>query len=184
MEQYLEADSIFKVYGRKTILSDVYLRCEIGDKIAIWGRNGCGKSALFRIIFGSELAQRKFVRINGKVMKLRAYHSGLIGYLPQFDYLPQSTRVSSLLKKIDLSVYGELIVHMIERIWRNKVKDLSCGERRLVEVVHLLSSDKPFIILDEPFTGISPIVSEEICKAIDHFLLRKASSLPTIHSTW
>ena len=65
----LEIDSILKSFGERTILADVYLKCCRGDIIALFGRNGTGKSTLLNIIFGTLKADRKFIRIDGKVIK-------------------------------------------------------------------------------------------------------------------
>ena len=64
----LEADSILKSYGERTILSDIYLRCKPGDITALWGRNGSGKSTLLEIIFGTLKAEHAFVRVGGRVV--------------------------------------------------------------------------------------------------------------------
>ena len=64
----LEIDSILKSFGERTILADVYLECCRGDIIALFGRNGTGKSTLLNIIFGTLKADRKFIRIDGKVI--------------------------------------------------------------------------------------------------------------------
>jgi ABC-type multidrug transport system ATPase subunit len=56
----LEIDSK-KSFDHKSILSDVYLKCETNDIIGLLGRNGSGKSTLLKIIFGIETADFKFV---------------------------------------------------------------------------------------------------------------------------
>ena len=63
----LEVDSVQKSFDTKSILSDVYLKCETTDIIGLLGRNGSGKSTLLKIIFGIEKADFKFVRIDGVV---------------------------------------------------------------------------------------------------------------------
>lgn len=83
----LEIDSILKSFGERTILADVYLKCFRGDIIALFGRNGTGKSTLLNIIFGTLKADRKFIRIDGKVIKGPAFRSGLLAYLPQHPLL-------------------------------------------------------------------------------------------------
>ena len=52
MKHVLEIDSIQKKFDLKSILSDVYLKCETGDILGLLGRNGSGKSTLMQIIFG------------------------------------------------------------------------------------------------------------------------------------
>ena len=90
----LEIDSILKSFGERTILADVYLKCCRGDIIALFGRNGTGKSTLLNIIFGTLKADRKFIRIDGKVIKGPAFRSGLLAYLPQHPSFPSHLKVS------------------------------------------------------------------------------------------
>ena len=59
----LEIDSVQKKFDYKSILSDVYLKCETGEIIGLLGRNGSGKSTLLKIISGILDADFKFVRI-------------------------------------------------------------------------------------------------------------------------
>lgn len=92
----LEIDSILKSFGERTILADVYLKCCRGDIIALFGRNGTGKSTLLNIIFGTLKADRKFIRIDGKVIKGPAFRSGLLAYLPQHPSFPSHLKVSRI----------------------------------------------------------------------------------------
>ena len=98
----LEADSILKCYGERTILSDIYLRCKPGDITALWGRNGSGKSTLLEIIFGTLKAEHAFVRVGGRVVNGQAYRTGLVAFLPQFHFLPGNLRVAQLLHRTKL----------------------------------------------------------------------------------
>ena len=52
MMHLLEVDSVIKTYNDSLIVSEVYLKCEIGNIIGLLGRNGSGKSTLMKIIFG------------------------------------------------------------------------------------------------------------------------------------
>lgn len=56
MDLSLGVDSILHRFGRRTILTDVYLKCQKGDIIGLFGRNGTGKTTLFRIIFGDNVS--------------------------------------------------------------------------------------------------------------------------------
>ena len=64
MCECLEVDSVIKSFGDKNLLTDIYLKCQPGDRIAIFGWNGSGKSTLFEIIFGTMNGDRSFIRID------------------------------------------------------------------------------------------------------------------------
>lgn len=55
---------------------------------------------------------------------------------------------------------------IIDRIRTEKVKDLSGGELRYLEIMLVLNSPAPFILLDEPFNGLSPVTVEKIQEQI------------------
>lgn len=60
----LEVEGIIHGFGVKNLLTDVYLKCGVGEIIGILGRNGCGKSSLLKIIFGTLSAENKTIRVN------------------------------------------------------------------------------------------------------------------------
>jgi len=93
----LHVDSVTKSYNNKTILSDVFLSCQKGEIKGLIGRNGSGKSTLLKIIFGSEKAEYKFVRIGEKVIKNVSDRRKLINYLPQDNFLPNNIRIRKII---------------------------------------------------------------------------------------
>ena len=160
----LEVDSVLKAFGDKTILTDVYLCCRPGDIIGLFGRNGTGKSTLLKIIFGTLKGDRSFVRINGKVINGPAYLTRLITYLPQHDFLPHYLTISEVVRSfIPDALYKNFLAdrHLF-KIRNSKVAHLSGGELRYLEIKLILYSKAPYILLDEPFNGLSPIAAEAI----------------------
>lgn len=173
MGMYLEADSILKMYGDRQVLTDVYLKLEIGDSVAVWGRNGSGKSTLFKIIFGSERANHLFLRINDRIVKGPAYASGLVSYLSQDDFIPAHLSVITLLRQVNTNVMNEYMKDKIEQMKSCKVGDLSGGALRLLEVLYVLNNATPFVLLDEPFAGMSPVMGESLCDYIRKMSVNK-----------
>lgn len=164
MDISLEIDSILKNYGERTILSDVYLSCRPGDIIALFGRNGTGKSTLLNIIFGTLKSDRSFLRINGKVIKKQAFRSGMVAYLPQHDFLLPHLTITEATKlyipKEEINTF--LGDHILFKLRKSKIRELSGGELRYFETKLILNSPVSFILLDEPFNGLSPIAAESV----------------------
>lgn len=164
----LEIDSIQKNFGHQSIVSDVYLKCETGDIIGILGRNGCGKSTLLKIIFRVVSADFKFVRIDGKVqLKAEALFRD-ISYLHQDSCIPKSLSVK---KAIQLSIPKEELLdfyadEMIHNIRDKKTRHLSGGELRYLEIKLALRNPSKFVLLDEPYNGLSPLMGEKINQLI------------------
>ena len=164
----LEVDSVQKEYDGKIIISDVYLKCETGDIIGILGRNGSGKSTLLKIIFGIVAADFKFVRVNDVVKSKTSDLLKEISYLPQDNFIPNSF---SVIKTIALAIANDKVLEfcsdeMIQSLLKKKIKHLSGGELRYLELKLVLSNNSKFVLLDEPYNGLSPIMIEKINQLI------------------
>lgn len=168
IKHILEIDSVQKYFDQKLILSDVYLKCETGDIIGLLGRNGSGKSTLLKIIFGILEANNKFVRIDVNVKFKTSDLLTEISYLPQENFIPNSFSVK---KVIQLSIekqntddfYND---EMINSLKDKKIYHLSGGELRYLEIKLILSNPSKFVLLDEPYNGLSPIIIDKINQLI------------------
>jgi len=168
MSSVLEIDSVIKTYDDKLVLSDIYLKCETSDIYALFGRNGAGKSTLLKILFGTLSADRKFIRIDGKVYKHPFVDKNLINYLPQTNFLPSNLTVERIILLYnDKQAANRFKVDpIISGILQRKISELSGGELRYLEVKLLVQSNSKFILLDEPFSGVSPLIVDEIKQLI------------------
>lgn len=167
MNNILEIDSVILNFGDKRVLSNVYLKCCTGEVIGILGRNGSGKTTLLRIIFGELETTNNSIRINGKVIN-EPYKSGdLIKFLPQFNFLLSSISVKKLFQsfKIDFNDFVTFFPGF-EKYYKQRVTELSGGERRIVEIYSILAGKSLFCLLDEPFTHIMPVHVETIINLI------------------
>ncbi|WP_455071023.1 ATP-binding cassette domain-containing protein, partial [Prevotella sp.] len=78
----LEADSIYYEIDGHEILKGAYINCKQGEVVGLLGRNGCGKSTMLEIIFGTRRGAHSFVRIGGKVYTDKAFRSGMLRMQP------------------------------------------------------------------------------------------------------
>jgi ABC-type multidrug transport system ATPase subunit len=160
----LEADSVQKCFDNKSILSDVYLKCETNDIIGLLGRNGSGKSTLLKIIFGIVAADFKFVRIDGVVKNKTSDLFKEISYLSQDNFIPNHFSVK---RAVSLAISSEMINEfykdeMIQFLGEKKIKQLSGGELRYLEIKLILFNSSKFVLLDEPYNGLSPLMIEKV----------------------
>ena len=160
----LEADSIQKRFGEKTVVSDVYLKCQTGEILGLLGRNGSGKSTLLKIIFGIVAADNKFIRIDGKVKQTTNSLLQEVSYLHQDNFIPDNFSVQ---KAISLTVNQQKLTgfyadEMIASMKSKKAGQLSGGEKRYLEIKLTLCGDSKFVLLDEPYNGLSPIMAEKV----------------------
>ncbi|SDS68731.1 ABC-type multidrug transport system, ATPase component [Gillisia sp. Hel1_33_143] len=164
----LHVDSVRKTYRDKLILTDIFLSCKQGEIVGLIGRNGSGKSTLLKIIFGIENAENKFIRVNKKILQSFKESSKVINYLPQNNFLPKGFKIKTIINLfLPVNKRARLKENVfIKPLLQKKYQVLSGGEKRILEILLLLNSEADFVLLDEPFNGVSPIVREQIIKYI------------------
>lgn len=168
MSSLLETDSVLKSFGDKQILTDIYLKCETGDIIGMLGRNGSGKSTLLKILFGTLTAERKFIRIDGRVLSIPYKTKDEVCFLPQHNFLPKQFRVEKVVELYSGKESSATFFHddILTKLRHKKVSELSSGELRYMEIKLLLHTNAKFVLLDEPFNGVSPLLVEYVKKQI------------------
>lgn len=171
----MEIDSVsYSVRGRN-ILSDVYIKIQSGRVTTLIGRNGEGKSSLFKVIYGVTKAESRSIRLNQTHLPADPYNMpGLINCLPQSSFLPKGLKVNaafdffSLQPQAFLEIFPELKFNE-----QQKIGQLSGGERRLLEAFLIIRTNTLFTILDEPFAFLTPIYIERLKEMISHEKVRK-----------
>jgi ABC-type multidrug transport system ATPase subunit len=164
----LHVDSVIKSFGTKQVLTDVFISCQKGEIVGLLGRNGTGKSTLLKIIFGSMPANNRFVKIGDKLSTGLFSNRNLIKFLPQDNFLPNHVKVKTIIElfcdvnKAELVKAHELIAPMLNK----RSKQLSGGEKRLLEILLMIYSDSAYTLIDEPFNGVAPIYKESIKELI------------------
>ena len=165
MRYTLEIDSVILEFGYKRVLIDVFIKCETGRITGLLGRNGAGKTCLMKIIHGMLNPLNKSVRIDGKALLGSHRSSADMMCLPQHHYIPGHLDLKRVFADflLDFGSFAENFPEL-ERYYRTKIREMSGGERRIVEVYLILRSNTLFCLLDEPFTHITPVYSERIRK--------------------
>ncbi|HXB07987.1 MAG TPA: ATP-binding cassette domain-containing protein, partial [Puia sp.] len=175
-EHLLEADSILVELGGRKLLSDIYLQCRTGEVVGLLGRNGTGKSTLLRVLFGVQATPDRSIRIDGQALPAVSLRGKWIAYLPQHSFLPANLSVQRI---VHLYVPDAGLAKRVlnnERVrphLRKRVTALSGGELRYLEILLLLHLPAPFVLLDEPFSGIEPLYQERVAQLIDEYRSRK-----------
>lgn len=159
----LLADSIRLSFGTLDVLNGAWLRAETGKVTGVLGRNGCGKTCMFRSIMGELKPQEIFVKFNDLVIT-SSHKIGLyVKYLPQKSFLPGKLSLKEAFSWFgkDFSEFTAEFPHFAPNA-DEKIGDLSGGEIRIVEIWLCLNSGSPFCILDEPFSYLSPVYVEQV----------------------
>lgn len=168
MGSLLEIDSATKTCDEKAILSDIAIHCKTGDIVGIFGRNSCGKSTLLQIIYGTLKADHKFVRLDGHQLESAYKNKNCLSYVSKNDFIPQNISVK---KSVQLCMNREKSAEFIsddffDNLLETKISQLSGGESKYLHAKLVLNDDSPFCLLDEPFTGLSPLMVEKTSELI------------------
>lgn len=163
----LLADSIRLSFGDFNVLNGAWLRSETGKVTGVLGRNGCGKSCMFRAIMGGLRTQEMFVRVNDEVVTGSMNMGRHIKYMAQRHFLPPKMTLSEIFRLFgaDFEAFTDDFPRFAQYP-DTKVKELSGGEIRIVEIWLCLCSPSPFCILDEPFSYLAPVAIEVVQKLI------------------
>jgi len=163
MNHILQVDSVELEFKDRKVLSDVYLRCATNEIIGLLGRNGEGKTCLMNIILGNLKASNSFVSFDG-IKTMDAFRQpALIRYLPQFNFIPPGLKLYQVFKDFCLNyIHFESKFPELGMANDSLVKQLSGGQRRLLEIYIITKSNTKFVLMDEPFTHLNPIQIDHV----------------------
>jgi len=193
----LTAKNIGKVYGKRTVVSDVSLTVNSNEIVGLLGPNGAGKTTSFYMLVGLVKADSGKIFYDDKDVTLYPMHERArlgIGYLPQeasvFRKLSVADNLRAVLelrKELSKAQREIIIDELLEEFSITHIRDnigmgLSGGERRRVEIARALATNPEFILLDEPFAGVDPLSVLEIQAIISHLKERNIGVLITEHN--
>jgi len=171
----LEVNNISKSYGKKTVVNQVSLSVKRGEIVGLLGPNGAGKTTTFYMVVGiipPEQGEISFDNQNITNMPIHVRARFGIGYLSQepsvFRKLTVEENILSILEILPLTKIerlkrlDQLLDELnIAHLRKSKAYTLSGGETRRLEITRALVTNPSFLLLDEPFSGIDPIVVGE-----------------------
>ncbi|AHI53614.1 ABC transporter ATP-binding protein [Spiroplasma sabaudiense Ar-1343] len=176
-EVILKVNNLKKAYGKKTVLNDVSLEIIKGDRIAIIGPNGCGKTTFCETIAGILNYQ------SGQIVKT---DSLIIGMQLQGNIAPKNIKVWDFIKYY-LDVYNidwsnevlekEFQKFAITDVIDKDVSKLSGGQQQKVNIFLSILNNPDLLILDELATGLDIEIVDTIYENLDRFLLDKEKTL-------
>jgi ABC-2 type transport system ATP-binding protein len=172
-EPVVSVAHLSRQFGDKKALNDVSLDVARGCVFGLVGENGAGKSTLIKHLLGFWRAQAGTVRLFGldpvtdPVAVLER-----IGYLSEEPELPEWMRVSELLRYTQAfyrrwdTAYAEHLREQFALDPNVRIKTLSKGQRARVGLIAAEAHRPDLLILDEPSSGLDPIVRKDILEAI------------------
>ncbi len=141
-------DQVSKAYGDLVILKNTTARIERGDKIALIGANGKGKSTLLRVIAGTEQIQGSRTEGHNVIKAFFAQHQ-LEALTLDNEIIQEMSQAGSGKTEMELRGVLGCFLFSNEEVYK-KIKVLSGGEKSRVALAKTLISEANFLLLDEP----------------------------------
>lgn len=195
----LGCQNVAKQYSGRWVVKGVDLCVSSGEVVGLLGPNGAGKTTTFYMVVGLVKPDRGSVYLDDQdISYLPMYKRALCGvsYLPQeasvFRKLTVRENILSVLEILPTyegktSLQNERTDELIEELQLQKVSksmaySLSGGERRRVEIARALATSPKFMLLDEPFAGIDPLVVAELQEIVSSLKKKNIGILITDHN--
>ncbi|MBP1994943.1 ABC transporter ATP-binding protein [Paenibacillus eucommiae] len=159
-----------KSFSGKIALKEISFTIPKGIIVGIVGTNGSGKSTILKLMAGLQRPGKGKVLLNGR--QAERLSSRQVAFLPEQDMFYSSFTVEKT-----LNFYNEMftdfdrkkameMIQSFELQMGQKVAHLSKGNRARLKIVLALARQVPLIIMDEPLSGLDPLVRESIIRSL------------------
>jgi ABC-type branched-subunit amino acid transport system ATPase component len=193
-EPVLRIRDVGQDFSGVTVLDGVSLEIRRGVSTALVGPNGAGKSTLMNVIAGSQLPTRGSVLHDGTdITRMLPFQRARRGVVRTFQ-LPSDFGRLTVLENLLVGAAGQSgdsftsAFFQRRHVWRDReraavqrarelldrfglaakedhyARDLSGGQRRIVELLRAVMAEPQVLLLDEPFAGVHPTVIERIAE--------------------
>ena len=173
----IKTDQLTLSYENMTVIEGLSFNVEGGDYLCIVGENGSGKSTLVKALLGLKKPVGGMIEFGDGLLRKE------IGYLPQqtnaqrdFPASVAEVVISGCLNSRGIRPFysareRKLAAENIERLWLAELKnrsyrELSGGQQQRVLLARALCATKKLLLLDEPVTGLDPMVTAELYELI------------------
>ncbi|MFS0689498.1 ABC transporter ATP-binding protein [Sporosarcina sp. 179-K 8C2 HS] len=169
----IELKNIVKKYGSKRALQDVTVSIPRGKVIGLVGENGSGKSTLLKLMAGLLTPNSGSATFDGQPITRRvaaqvAYMSDTDDFYTYFTVQQLVDFYESQFEDFDV-VKAKEILQFLNVSLNLKIKSLSKGNRGRVKIAVTLAREADVYLLDEPFSGLDPMVRDDISKGLIRF---------------
>ena len=186
----LNVKDVHVAYGQSEALHGISFEANANETVAIMGRNGMGKTTLFKSLIGILPLKSGQIEVAGnEVSKDESYKRVAkgIAYVPQgrmiFPTLTVEENIQTGLENAKVKKVPEEIYALFPVLWdmrRRKGGNLSGGQQQQLAIARALVTDPKVLLLDEPTEGIQPSIIKDIARALNE--IRKLRQITIVVS--
>lgn len=182
----IQLNNVSKKFLARKALTKCSANFESGKIIGIVGENGSGKTTMLKLLAGLLQPSRGEITIDStlvtrRVSKKLAYLTDMDYFYPYFTIQQLVSFYESQFPDFDKDKADEMIDFM-KLDHKQKIKHLSKGNKNRLKIAVTLSRNAPYVVLDEPFSGLDPIVRKAIIHSIIKFVnLERQTLIITTH---
>jgi urea transport system ATP-binding protein len=186
----LKVTDLFTAYGQSVALHGISFDANANETVAIMGRNGMGKTTLFKTLMGVLPAKSGAISVDGQDVtrdeSFKRVAKG-IAYVPQgrmiFPTLTVEENIqtgleNAMVRKIPDEIYA--LFPVLFEMRARKGGNLSGGQQQQLAIARALVTDPKVLLLDEPTEGIQPSIIKDIAKALNE--IRKMRKITIVVS--
>ncbi len=184
----VETEQLTKYYGQNRGIADLSMSVLDGEVFGLIGPNGAGKTTTIRLLLGLIKPSAGFVRIFGRELPAaggKFYRR--VGYLPaEVSYYPEMTgrdliEYSAGFYSIGSFQWVEELVDRLQFDPDKKVRAYSHGNLKKLGIIQALMHKPLLLIMDEPGSGLEPLVRQELFKILEELNQRGATIFFSTH---
>ncbi|MEM4345509.1 MAG: ABC transporter ATP-binding protein [Candidatus Caldarchaeum sp.] len=188
LSSLLKVDSLEAGYGDIQVLWNVSIEVDRGEVVAVLGPNGAGKTTLLKAIAGLLKPRKGSIQLDGKridgLPPEKIVEEGVALALAEKELFPLMTVRENLLlgafnkrarRKLDenlalvFSIFPKLRERQLQR-----AGTMSGGEQQMLAIGRALMTDSKLLLLDEPSTGLSPLLVKNIFEGLRELMENKS----------
>lgn len=173
MSTLLQLEQVHAYYGAAHILHGMDLQVQAGERVALIGRNGVGKTTVVNTVLGLAQMRQGTLRVTGEtVVKPRPYVAARHGVV----VVPQGRRIVANLTVEENLLLGAATgrkgpwnvaeVYQLFPILQERAHTpgtaLSGGQQQMLAVGRALMANPSLILLDEPSEGLAPVIVDQL----------------------
>jgi len=177
-------------YGQSEVIHDISLNVEKQEIVAVMGRNGMGKTTLFKTLMGILPSRSGSVQVDGRELGGLESHERVasgVAYVPQGRMIfPSMTVLENIQTGLPASARGRVpeelyaLFPVLYDMRGRRGGNLSGGQQQQLAIARALATNPKVLLLDEPTEGIQPSIIKDIAKSLKE--IRKLRQLTIVVS--